>query len=66
MNRMILMLGVIFLIASVVSMLYTVTETTSNPFGSSTQTVAPYAAYAGPLGIIGVVLAIVGFYVRGD
>ncbi len=60
MNRILVVLGVLFLLGAAGAFMYTETTTGGGFFGNETQTTKPYEPYAFPVLIGGVVLAAVG------
>ena len=71
MNKVLVVLGILFLIGAGVSAIFTITMTSSNSgfYGvgasSTTTQIPPYAMFTLPLGAIGIVLLLVGLAVKG-
>ncbi len=60
MNRMLVVLGILFLLVAAGAYMYTETTTGGGFFGNETKTTAPYYSHAFPMLVGGIVLAAVG------
>ncbi len=68
MKFVLVILGVLLLVGAGAAWLYNVTDTNSGFFGmgASSTTQTPYAVYAPPLALAGIVLVIVGMAMKQD
>ena len=68
MNKVLLIIGIIALVLGIFAQVYSVTTTHSQVFGlfTTTETTNPFDYLSVPLIAGGIILIIVGLFVRGD